>query len=171
MVYRQVGRHWTAGQYWTVIPFPWKTGWLVSITAMLQVVCILDWSLKFSAPHSRNFLNVPTTFGLLLLSKRQFSNEKIWCFETKLWSKVNSPNVSRDVQKPLFGLCMSQIVTALAGEIWMSFSRHKIALSSKLPLMGQLWATHWLCLFGKNTCTMKQLFSHLEKRGCSSLSL
>ena len=30
--------------------------------------------------------------------------------------KLLSPNVSRDVQKPLFDLCMSQIVTVLAGE-------------------------------------------------------
>ena len=34
-----------------------ETHWLVSITAMLQVVCDLDQSLKVSAPHSRNFLS------------------------------------------------------------------------------------------------------------------
>ena len=44
---------------------------------------------------------------LLLLPKQQFSNEKNWYFEKKLY-------VSRDVQKQLFDLCMSQIVTVLA---------------------------------------------------------
>ena len=41
---------------------------LVSLTAMLQGVCILDRSLKVSAPQPTNFLNALTTFNLLFLS-------------------------------------------------------------------------------------------------------
>ena len=48
------------------------------------------------------------------------------------WNLI-SPNISRDVQKPLIDLCMSQIVAVLAGEIWISFSSHRISLCSKSP--------------------------------------
>ena len=76
--YCQVGQHWTAGQYWAVIPFPWKL-----------TVCVIDRPLKVSASHIPNFWNVPImTFNFLFLPKMQFSNERLWCFETKLRSKV-----------------------------------------------------------------------------------
>ena len=90
--------------------FSMETHWLVSITAMLQVVFVLDWSLKASAPHSRNLLNVHMTFELLFMPEQQFWNKKLWCFETKLWSKFNFSQYFNDVQQPLFDLCMSQIV-------------------------------------------------------------
>ena len=57
---------------------------------MSQDVCVLDCTLKVSVPQLQNFWNVPTTFVLwpCFLPKQQFSNEKIWCLETKLWLKV-----------------------------------------------------------------------------------
>ena len=67
----------------------------------------------------------------------QLSNRKIWLVDDVLrWSfdrKLISPNVFRDVQKPLFDLFISQFVTVLAGQIWISFSSHKISLCSKSP--------------------------------------
>ena len=41
---------------------------LVSITAMLQGVCILDSSLKVSAPQPTKFLNALTTFNLFFFA-------------------------------------------------------------------------------------------------------
>ena len=43
---------------------------------------------SFCFPQPQNILNVPTTFDLVFLPKRQLWNEKNWCLETKLWSKV-----------------------------------------------------------------------------------
>ena len=48
--------------------FSMKNYGLVSITAMLQGVCILDWSLKVSAPQPTKFLNALTTFNLLFFA-------------------------------------------------------------------------------------------------------
>ena len=45
--------------------------------------------IDYTSPTHQIFLNVPMTFNLLFLLQQQFSNEKIWCSETKLWSKVN----------------------------------------------------------------------------------
>ena len=59
-------------------------------------------SLHSSPPPK--FLNVPTTFNLFL-PKWQCLNKKF------------SPNISRDLQKHLFDLCMSQIVTGLIGKV------------------------------------------------------
>ena len=67
----------------------------------------------------------------------QFSNEKNWLIDVVLRQsfdrKLISPNVFRDVQKPLFDLCISKFVTILAEEIWISFSNHKISLCSESP--------------------------------------
>ena len=98
-----------------------ETHWLVSITAMLQGVCVLDWSLKVSAPHPKKCLNVPMTFDHIFLPKQQFSNEKTWCFEMKLWSKVN---FSQYVQ------LYTEIVTVIVTDCY-SFA----------ILLGQLWTT------------------------------
>ena len=114
-----------------------ETHWLVSITAISQVTCVLGQLLKVSGPCSINFLNVATTFDILFLPKQQFSKEKIWLVDFVLrWSfdwKLTCPNVFRDVQKPLFDLCISQFVTVLTGEISISFSSHKILLCLKSP--------------------------------------
>ena len=132
-----------------------NTHWLVSITAMLQVVCVLDQSLKVSAPHSRNFLNIPTTFDLLFLSKQWFPNKKIWLVDVVLrWifdRKLISPDAFRDVQKPLSDLCRSQFFIVLTGEgeIGISFSSHKISLCSKLPHFDGLTLNNFGCVYLK----------------------
>ena len=57
----------------------------------------------------------------------------------------------------------------MAGEIWLSFSSHKISLCSKSPHFGG--ATFWTTLvmfIDRNPCAMKQSFSHLGKTGCSA---
>ena len=80
-MYRQVGVTLNSEVTLNSHVFSMETYWLVSITAMSQGVRVLDQSLKVSTPHSPNFLNVPITFDLLFC----LNNEKIWCFETKLW--------------------------------------------------------------------------------------
>ena len=127
---------------------------------MLQGVRVVDQSLKVSSHHSLNFLNVSMTFDLLFLPKRQFSDKKFnvlrWSFDRKLIS----PNMS-NVQKYLFDLGISQIVTVLGGKIWISFSNHKISLCSKSPYFDGVTLNNFGCVS----------FSHWEKRGCSGLSL
>ena len=72
-------------------------------------------SLHSSPPPK--FLNVPTTFNLFCL------NDNVWTknFAASWWWSFNwkliSPNISRDLQKHLFDLCMSQIVTGLIGKV------------------------------------------------------
>ena len=99
-----MGIHWTAGWHWQSYLFHENS--LISdyITAMLQVVCVLYQPLKVSAPHSRNFRNVPTTFDLLFLPYLLtiLLNEKIWLVDVVLRQsfdrKLIFPNVFRDVQ-------------------------------------------------------------------------
>ena len=71
-----------------------------SITTMLQVVCVLDLSLKVSAPHSRNLLNVALmTFDLLYCClNNNFQTKKIDVLRRSFGWKLISPNVFRDVQ-------------------------------------------------------------------------
>ena len=129
-----------------------ETHCLVSITAMLQVACVLDRSLKVSTPHSRNFLNVPTTFELLFYClNNNFQTKKIGVLRRSFDRKLISPNVSRDVQKSLFDLCiMSQIDTVLAGGIWISFSSQKTSLCvQSRPILMQDEATlnNFVCVY------------------------
>ena len=49
---------------------------------------VLHCTLKLSISQPSNFWSIPTTFDVVFLPKRQFSNEIFWCLETKLWSKV-----------------------------------------------------------------------------------
>ena len=65
------------------------------------------------------------------------------------WSlKASAPHSSHQI------FCMSSRPSTF-------FFYLKISFQTKLVL----------CLFDRNTCTMKQLFSHSEKRGCGCLSL
>ena len=58
-------------------------------TATSQDVCVSDCTLKVSVPSpTSKFLKCPHNLWPCFLPKRQFSNEKIWCLETKLWSNV-----------------------------------------------------------------------------------
>ena len=75
------------------------------ITAILQGFFILNQSLKVSAPQpapTPNFLNAPMTFDLLFLLKQKFSNGKFDALRGSFDQKLISPNMSRDMQKPLF---------------------------------------------------------------------
>ena len=51
-----------------------ETHWIVSLTVMLQDVCVLDCSLKVFVPQPQNLWNVPTTFDLLFLPKLDLNN-------------------------------------------------------------------------------------------------
>ena len=78
----------------------------------------LDRSLKVQAPHPPNFLNVPTNFDFLFLPKlnHSFQTEKFDALRRSFDRKLISPNMSRDTQKHLFDLCMSQKCTFLTGK-------------------------------------------------------
>ena len=94
---------------------------------MSQGICVLDQSPKVSVPHFPNFLNVSTTSELTFLAlNNNFQTKKFDVSGKSFNRKLISPKVSRDVQKPLFDLCMSHIVTVLAGGI--TFSSHNISL-------------------------------------------
>ena len=121
---------------------------------MLQGVCVLDWSLKVSAPHTPNFLNVPTTFNLLFLPKWQFSNKKYDALRQKVDRKLISQTISRDMQKHLFDLYMAQIVTVVAGEMWGKFSNHKTSYSKSLHFDGAT-LSNFGCVYLTETHTMK----------------
>ena len=122
-----------------------ETHWIMSITGLSQDVCVLYWSLKVSVPQPQIFWNVPTTtFDLLFSPKRQFSNEKIWCLETKLWLKVI---FSQYAETSVWFL---HVVT----DCYYSGRRNsnKFFLTTNFPFV-------------------QSRFSHSEKRSCSGLSL
>ena len=112
---------------------------------MSQDVCVLDCTLKVSVSQPQNFWNAPTTFDLVFFAylKRQFSNEKIWCLEIKLWSKV------------IFIQCVQEyaetsvwFVHVTDGYCSCMRNSNKFFLTPKLPfvqsrpiLMGRLWTT------------------------------
>ena len=142
---------------------------------MSQVVCVcvLDWLLKVCVPHSRNFLKVPMTFDLLFYLKNNFQTKKFYVLRRSFDRKLISPNVSRVVQKPLFDLCMSQIVTVLAGETWISFFTHKTSVCSKSPHFDRVTLNNFGCVYLTETNVQWSscMFLHLEEGGCSGLSL
>ena len=164
--YRQVGRHWTTGWHWTtVIPFPQK---LVSITVISQDVCVLDCSLKVSVPQPHNLWNVPTTFDFLFLPKQQFSNGKIWCLETKLWSKVI---FSQLVQ----GYAETSVWFAHVTDCYYSGKRNSnkffrttkfsfVQSSPILQLMGWLWTTLGVFIWQKRMCNELVVFAFGKER-------
>ena len=51
-----------------------------------------------------------------------FHMKKIDSLRQSLDWKLTSSNMSRNTQKHLFGLCMSQILTVLVGKIWGNLS-------------------------------------------------
>ena len=137
---------------------------------MSQDACVLDCMLKFSVPQPQNFLNVPTTLALdlLFLPKQIFSNKKIWCLETKLWSKVT---FSQCVQ----GYAEMSVWFVHVTNCYCSGKKNlnKFFLTAtKLPVVQShpYWWGHserlWLCLFDRNACEMNRLSLHIEKRGC-----
>ena len=103
----------------------------------------------------------PLTF---FLPKRQFSNKKIWCLETKLWSKVIFSQYTH-------GYAETSVSFVHVTDCYCSgkTNLNKFFLTTKLPFgdFEQLW----LCLCDRNTCAMNSLLLHSEKRGCSGLTL
>ena len=109
----------------------------------------------------------PTTFDLLFLPKGQFLNKKIWCFETKPWSKVNFSKCVQGCAETTVWFVMSQTVTVLAGEIWISFSSYKISLFKVAPFSwGWLWITQTLVVFiwQKRMCNQAVIFATGKER-------
>ena len=104
---------------------------------MLQVICDLDQSLKVSALHPPNFLNVSTTFNFLFLPKQMFSMEKNWCPEMKLWLTVNfSQHVQGYSETSVWFVHVTYIYCSGGKNLRnfeVSFSSHKISLCSKSP--------------------------------------
>ena len=164
------------GRHWTVIPFWIELNYVYpSITAMSQGVCDLDRSLKVSALNPQKFL-MSDDLQPSFLPKRQFPNEKIWWSETKLWLKVNfSQHVQGYSETSFWFVHATDIYCSVSKNLRkfkVSFSSRKISLCSKVaPFWWGDFEQLWLHLFDRNTCTMKQLFSHSEKRGCGGLSL
>ena len=74
---------------------------------------------------------------LLFLPKRHFSNEKIWCSETKLWSKVNfSQHVQGYSETTVPFVHLTDIYCfgrKNLREFEVSSSSHKMFLCSKSP--------------------------------------
>ena len=111
------------------------------------IVRAVDWSLKVSAPHSRNFLNVLMTIDLLLLPKQHFSNRTIWCFEMKLWLKVN------------FCQCVQW-----CAETTMFLAIKSLFVQSRPILTGQLWTTLVVFIWQKCMCNEAVIFASGKER-------
>ena len=91
--------------------------------------------------------------------------------DMKFWSKVifSKHVLGWDMQRHLFDLCMSQIVTVLTEEIRINY---KIPFCSKLPHIDGATLNNFGCVYLTETqCAMNQLFLRFEKRGCSDISL
>ena len=100
---------------------------------MLQGVFVL---VLFCSPNPpSNFLNIPTTFELLFLPQQQFSNEKFWCFETKLWSEVNfSQHVQGYAETPASFVHVTDCYCSGGKNLrYISFSSQKLSSCSKSP--------------------------------------
>ena len=133
---------------------------------MSHDVCVLDWSLKVSVPQPPNFWNVPTSFDFLFSFKQQFSNEKIWCLETKLWSKVI---FSQRVQ----GYTETSVWFVHVTDCYCSGRRNsnKIFLTTKFPfvqsrpiLMGRFWTTSFVFIWQKHMHNEQVVFAFGKKR-------
>ena len=82
------------------------------------------------SPTSK-FFKSPHNFWPCFLLKRQLLNEKIWCLETKLWSKVIFSQRVQDMQKHLFDLSTYVTDCHCSGEI----NLNKFFLTTKLPFV------------------------------------
>ena len=70
------------------------------------------------------FFFCPWPLTFFFCPNDNFQTNKFDVLRQSFDGKLLSPNVSGDVQKHLFDLCVSQIVTVLAGEIWINFSTY-----------------------------------------------
>ena len=87
------------------LTFSMESHWLVPITAILQGVCFLNQSLKISAPQlnpNSKFSKCPDDFWPSFFFKQKFSNGKFDALRGSFDQRLISPNMSRDMLKPVF---------------------------------------------------------------------
>ena len=172
--HHQVGRCWTAtGWQWNEqLPFPHGNSLNSAYNShVTRCLCLRLLTEGFCFPQPQNFWNFPTTLTFLFCPpKQQFSNGKTWCLKIKLWFKVIFSKCVQGLCWNIFLICLSQIVTVLEREIWISFfltaNKLKLPFVKVTPYWWGDFEQLWLCLFYRNACTMNHLFSHLEKRHC-----
>ena len=100
--------------------------------------------------------------------KKKFSNEKVWCLETKLWSKVI-------LFQRVYGYAETPAWFAHVTDCYYFGKRNsnKFFLTTKFifvqshPYWWGNFEQLWCSLFDRNTCAMNWLFLHLEKRSYS----
>ena len=113
----------------------------------------------------------PKSLTFFFLPKRQFSNEKVWCLETKLWSKVI-------LFQRVYGYAETSAWFAHVTDCYYFGQRNsnKFFLTTKFifaqshPYWWGNFEQLWCSLFDRNTCAMNWLFLHLEKRSYSDFS-
>ena len=145
-----------------------EINWIVSITAMPQGVCVLDCHWRFLFPSSKIYEMFPKSLTFFFLPKPQFSNEKVWCIKTKLWSKVI-------LFQRVHGYAKTSVWFAHVTNCYYFGKRNsnKFFLTTKFifvqshPYWWGDFEQLWCSLFDRNTCAINWLFLHLEKRGYS----
>ena len=168
-----MGQHWTAGDIEQSYPFHRNSLNSVYNNHVTRCFCFRLLTEAFCS-QPQNLWNTPTTFDLLFLPKQQFSNEKIWCLETKIWSKVIfSQHVQRYAETSVWFVHVTDCYyfgKRNSNKFFLTI--YKISFCSKLPhIDGGDFEQVWWSLFDGNACAMNWLFLHLEKTGCSGLSL
>ena len=139
--------------------------------------CFSYCSLKFSIPQPQNLWKCSHDLWPSFSYKQQFSNEKIWCLETKLSLKVifsqriQGPDIPRDMQKHVWFVHVTDYYYSGKRNLNKFFLTTKFLLFKVTPYRWGNFEQLWWSLFDRNACTMNWLFLHLEKRGCSGLSV
>ena len=141
-----MGRHWT-GPTLSEQSYLFQGNLLLSITAMSQDVCASDWSmiLKRSAPSPPyTFSKCPHNLFNLFLSKWQFSDKKVWSFETNVlidnWFLPTCPGIRRNIC--LICVRCRLLLSCPGDRFEVSFLATKsIFVQSCHILMGWLWTT------------------------------
>ena len=132
--------------------FYMETHWLVSITVMLQGVCISDQSLKFSAPQAPpprpKFFKCPHDLWPSSLGKTTILKGK----NLMLWDKAliesyflpTCPGIPRNIC--LICAC-HRLLLFWQEKFEVSFSSYKISLCSKLPHFGGATLNNFGCVY------------------------
>ena len=146
-----MGRHWT-GPTLSEQSYLFQGNLLLSITAMSQDVCASDWSmiLKRSAPSlPYTFSKCPHNLFNLFLSKWQFSDKKVWSFETNVlidnWFLPTCPGIRRNIC--LICVRCTLLLSCPGDRFEVSFSSHKIYLCSELPHFDGVTLNNFGCVY------------------------
>ena len=155
--------------------FYMETHWLVSITVMSQGVCISDQSLKFSAPQPPppcpKFFKCPHDLWPYFAKTTILKGKNLMLWDKALIESYFLPTCL-GIPKNICLICACHRLLLFWQEKFeVSFSSDKISLFKVTSFWWGNFEQLWLCLFDIKACAMKQLFSHLEKRGCGDLSL